>query len=214
MRKKARARRVEIADGPAPHSLSGLAALVQACRRCDLWKDALHGVPGEGPADAPLMLVGEQPGDQEDRVGQPFVGPAGEVLDRALAEAGADRSKLYVTNAVKHFKHEQRGKRRLHKTPDRGEVIACRWWLDNERRLVRPRVILALGATAALSVIGKPTPILKTRGQVLQLPDQAQAMITFHPSALLRMPDPQARAESYAMFVEDLKAAAQLAGMV
>ncbi|MGZ3312558.1 MAG: UdgX family uracil-DNA binding protein [Caulobacteraceae bacterium] len=200
-------------DSPTPPDLEALAALVQGCRRCDLWANATQGVTGEGPSGARLMLVGEQPGDNEDLQGRVFIGPAGQLLDRALAEAGTDRARLYVTNAVKHFKHEPRGKRRLHKTPDRGEVAACRWWLDNERRLVRPRVILALGATAALSVIGKPTPILKTRGQVLQLEDQGQAMVTFHPSALLRMPDPQAKAENYAMFVEDLKAAARLAGL-
>jgi DNA polymerase len=198
---------------PAAPSLEALATLVQGCRRCDLWKCATQGVPGEGPAGARLMLVGEQPGDQEDLQGRPFVGPAGEVLDRALAEAGADRSKLYVTNAVKHFKHEMRGKRRLHKTPDRGEVMACRWWLDNERRLVRPRVVLALGATAAQAVIGKPTPIMKTRGQVLQLDDQLQAMVTVHPSFLLRIPDAKAKAETLAMFVADLRAAAKLADM-
>jgi probable DNA metabolism protein len=206
---------VEIApdETPLPPDLKALAAMVQGCRRCGLWRDATQGVTGEGPTDAPLMLVGEQPGDNEDLQGRAFIGPAGQLLDRALAQAGADRAQLYVTNAVKHFKHEPRGKRRLHKTPDRGEVTACRWWLDNERRLVRPRVILALGATAALAVTGKPTPILKTRGQVLQLRDQAQAMITFHPSALLRMPDPKAKAEGYEMFVEDLRAAAKLAGL-
>ncbi len=198
---------------PAPPDLEALAALVQGCRRCDLWKSATQGVTGEGPARAPLMLVGEQPGDNEDLQGRAFIGPAGEMLDRALREAGTDRAKLYVTNAVKHFKHEPRGKRRLHKTPDRGEVTACRWWLDNERRLVKPRVILALGATAAFSVIGNPTPILKTRGQVVQLEDQSQAMVTFHPAALLRMPDPKAKAEGFEMFVEDLRAATRLAGL-
>jgi DNA polymerase len=203
----------EIGDSPAPNSLTEVAALVAACRRCDLWKNAQHGVAGEGPAGARLMLVGEQPGDQEDRQGRPFVGPAGEVLDRALAEAGADRRALYVTNAVKHFKHTLRGKRRLHKTPDRGEVLACRWWLEGERRLLRPRVILALGATAAFAVIGKPTPVMKMRGRAIQLDDQSQAMVTVHPSYLLRMPDPQAKAESFALFVEDLKAAARLAGI-
>jgi DNA polymerase len=170
-------------------------------------------VGGEGPPDAKLMLVGEQPGDQEDRQGRPFVGPAGELLGRALAEAGADREALYVTNAVKHFKHTLRGKRRLHKTPDRGEVLACHWWLEGERRLLRPRVILALGATAAFAVIGKPTPIMKMRGQAIQLEDQAQAMVTVHPSYLLRMPDPKAKAEGFALFVEDLKAASRLAGL-
>jgi DNA polymerase len=213
---KARAKaHVEVTpdETPMPPDLKALATLVQGCRRCDLWKNATQGVTGEGPAHAPLMLVGEQPGDNEDLQGRAFIGPAGQLLDRALNDAGADRGKLYVTNAVKHFKNEPRGKRRLHKTPDRGEVVACRWWLDNERRLVRPRVILALGATAAFSVIGKPTPILKTRGQVLQLEDQIQAMVTFHPSALLRMPDPKAKADSYDMFVEDLRAAAKLAGL-
>ena len=207
------ARLAEIGDSPAPASLPEVAALVAACRRCDLWKNALHGVAGEGPPDARLMLVGEQPGDQEDRQGRPFVGPAGEVLGRALAQAGADRASLYVTNAVKHFKHELRGKRRLHKTPDRGEVLACRWWLEGERRLLRPRVVLALGATAAFAVIGKPTPVMKTRGQAIQLDDQVQAMVTVHPSYLLRIPDPHAKAEAFALFVEDLKAAVRLAGL-
>lgn len=207
------ARLAEIGDSPAPESLPQVAELVAACRRCDLWKNALHGVGGEGPPDARLMLVGEQPGDQEDRQGRPFVGPAGEMLGRALAEAGADRQALYVTNAVKHFKHTLRGKRRLHKTPDRGEVLACRWWLEGERRLLRPRVVLALGATAAFAVIGKPTPIMKMRGQAIQLDDQAQAMVTVHPSYLLRMPDPKAKAEGFEMFVQDLKAAARLAGI-
>ncbi len=200
-------------ETPMPADLAALAALVHGCRRCDLWKDATQGVPGEGPADARLMLVGEQPGDQEDLAGRPFVGPAGEVLDRALAEAGMERSRLYVTNAVKHFKHELGGKRRLLKTPGKGEVVACRWWLDQERRLVRPRVILALGATAALAVTGQPTPILKSRGKPIQLADQGQALVTYHPSALLRMPDPAAKAEAFAMFVEDLRASAKLAGL-
>jgi uracil-DNA glycosylase family protein len=200
-------------EAPLAPDLETLAALVQGCRRCDLWKNATQAVTGEGPPDARLMLVGEQPGDNEDLKGRAFIGPAGAMLDKALLEAGADRTQLYITNAVKHFKHEPRGKRRLHKTPDRSEISACRWWIDNERRLVKPRVILALGASAALSVIGKPTPILKTRGQRIQLEDQAQAMVTFHPSALLRMPDPKAKAEAYDMFVEDLRAAVTLAGM-
>jgi DNA polymerase len=207
------ATREEIGESPAPQSLTEVAGLVEACRRCDLWKNALHGVAGEGPADARLMLVGEQPGDQEDHQGRPFVGPAGEMLSRALMEAGADRQALYVTNAVKHFKHTLRGKRRLHKTPDRGEVLACRWWLEGERRLLRPRVILALGATAAFAVIGKPTPVMKMRGQAIQLDDQSQAMVTVHPSYLLRMPDRAAKAEGFARFVEDLRAAARLAGV-
>jgi DNA polymerase len=198
-------------DGQAPQSLEEIAAAVQMCRRCDLWRDATQGVAGEGPPHARLMLVGEQPGDQEDLAGRPFVGPAGQVLDRALAAAGADRSQIHVTNAVKHFKHELRGKRRLHKTPDAGEVEACRWWLDHERRLVRPRVIAALGATAALAVFGQPTPIGKSRGQALQLPDQGQGVVTYHPSYLLRVPDAAAKAKAFEMFVEDLKLAWTLA---
>ncbi|MDB5467960.1 MAG: phage polymerase-related protein [Phenylobacterium sp.] len=192
-------------DGAAPATLEEIAAGVQVCRRCDLWRDATQGAPGEGPPRAKLMLVGEQPGDREDLAGRPFVGPAGQVLDKALAAAGVPRTETYVTNAVKHFKHEQRGKRRLHKTPDAGEVVACRWWLDNERRIVRPRVIVALGATAVFSVFGKATPISKTRQQALQLPDQAQGVVTYHPSYLLRVPDAEAKAKAYAMFVEDLK---------
>jgi DNA polymerase len=198
-------------DGQPPTSLEEVAAGVQLCRRCDLWRDATQGVPGEGPKAARLMFVGEQPGDQEDLAGQPFVGPAGQVLDKALAAAGVPRAETYVTNAVKHFKHELRGKRRLHKTPDAGEVTACRWWLDGERRLVRPRVVVALGATAALSVFGKPTPISKMRQQAIQLPDQAQGVVTYHPSYLLRVPDAAAKAQAYAMFVEDLKFAWGLA---
>ena len=198
-------------DGQAPASLEAVAVGVQACRRCDLWRDATQGVTGEGPPTARLMLVGEQPGDQEDLAGRPFVGPAGQVLDKALAEAGVPRAETYVTNAVKHFKHEPRGKRRLHKTPDAGEVAACRWWLDAERRLVRPRVIVALGATAVLSVLGKPAAIGKLRQQALQLADQAQGVATYHPSYLLRLPDREAKAKAYALFVEDLEFAWSLA---
>jgi probable DNA metabolism protein len=198
-------------DGLPPATLQEIEAGVQACRRCDLWRCGTQGVPGEGPAQARLMFVGEQPGDQEDLAGKPFVGPAGQVLDKALAAAGVPRAETYVTNAVKHFKHELRGKRRLHKTPDAGEVMACRWWLDNERRIVRPRVIVALGATAALSVFGNSTPIGKMRQQAIQLPDQGQGVVTYHPSYLLRVPDPEAKAKAYAMFVEDLKFAWSLA---
>jgi len=198
-------------DGQAPTSLEEVAAGVQVCRRCDLWREATQGVAGEGPPTARLMFVGEQPGDQEDLAGQPFVGPAGQVLDKALAAAGVPRAETYVTNAVKHFKHELRGKRRLHKTPDAGEVTACRWWLEGERRIVRPRVIVALGATAAVSVFGKPMPIAKMRQHAIQLTDQAQGVVTYHPSYLLRVPDADAKAQAYAMFVEDLKFAWALA---
>lgn len=205
-------------DETMPTSLDQVEAGVQVCRRCDLWRNATQGVPGEGPigensAHVPLMFVGEQPGDQEDLAGRPFVGPAGRLFDKALAEAGTPRDRTFVTNAVKHFKHEPRGKRRIHKTPDRGEVTACRWWLDAERRLVRPRVIVMLGATAALGVMGKPTPIGANRGKALQLPDQAQGLVTYHPSFLLRAPDEAARAMAYAAFVDDLRLAGKLAGL-
>jgi uracil-DNA glycosylase family protein len=198
-------------DGQAPTSLEGVWAGVAVCRRCELWRCG-NGVAGEGPPHARLMFVGEQPGDQEEQARRPFVGPAGKVLDKALEAAGVPRAETFVTNAVKHFKHEPRGKRRLHKTPDAGEVSACRWWLDNERRIVRPRVIVALGATAALSVFGKPTPIGKFRQQAIQLPDQAQGVVTYHPSYLLRVPDAAAKAKAFGIFVEDLQFAWRLAG--
>ena len=203
-------------DETLPPDLETLAASLQVCRRCDLWRDATQGVPGEGPSLKPgkgvaLMIVGEQPGDQEDRQGRPFVGPAGLLLDRAMAEAGVPRDRTFVTNAVKHFKHEPRGKRRLHKTPDRGEVQACRWWLDAERRLVRPRVILALGATAVLAVFGKAAPIGKTRGQRQALDGEAMGLVSWHPSFMLRMPDPDAKARAYAELVADLRLAWKLA---
>ena len=192
---------------PSLRSLSAVAEAIQTCRRCDLWAKASQGVAGQGPAHAPMMLVGEQPGDLEDLAGRPFVGPAGGVLDRALEQAGVDRAQIYVTNAVKHFKNEPRGKRRLHKTPNRGEVTACRWWLDSERRLVRPRVIVALGGTAVLAVFGKPLPILKNRGRAFQLEDQAQGFITVHPSSLLRMPNAADRDAAFDALARDLKAA-------
>jgi DNA polymerase len=198
-------------EGHAVSTLEEVRAAVQMCRRCDLYRDATQGVSGEGPARAKLMLVGEQPGDQEDLAGHPFVGPAGQMLDKALAQAGVPRDQAFVTNAVKHFKHELRGKRRIHKTPNTGEVTACRWWLDNERRIVRPRVIVALGATAALSVFGKPLAIGPSRQKALQLADQTQGVVTYHPSYLLRLPDPEARTKAYALFVEDLRFAWGLA---
>lgn len=197
--------------GAAPASLEEIAAAIQVCRRCDLWRDATQGVPGEGPRRAALMFVGEQPGDQEDLAGHPFVGPAGTVLDKALVEAGVPRGETYVTNAVKHFKHEPRGKRRLHKTPDAGEVQACRWWLENERRLVRPKVIVALGSTAARSVLGRPVSVMKERGPAGMVDGGAQAFVTIHPSMLLRIPDRGAKAAAYRDFVRDLAAAWKLA---
>ena len=178
------------------------------CTRCSLYKHATQTVFGEGPVDADLVFVGEQPGDQEDRAGQPFVGPAGQVFDRALAEAGIDRARVYITNAVKHFKYELRGKRRIHSKPDAGEITACRWWIEQELALVRPKVTVALGATAARSLFGKTMTIGRERGRAHDLPDIGEAWITVHPSYLLRLPDETARRDEFAKFVADLKAAA------
>ncbi|WP_409611947.1 UdgX family uracil-DNA binding protein [Phenylobacterium sp.] len=214
-RRVVRAVRTALRDGSfeshAPTNLEEVSAGVDACRRCDLWRGATQGVAGEGPGTAPLMLVGEQPGDHEDVEGRPFVGPAGRMLDKALEAAGITRAETYVTNAVKHFKNEPRGKRRLHKTPEAGEVRACRWWLDAERRIVRPRVILALGATAAVSVFGRPMPIARSRGRAFALPDGAQGVVTYHPSYLLRVPDAAAKDAAFDAFLEDLRFACRLA---
>ncbi len=196
-------------EGFVPSDLGELGQAVQACRRCPLWRDATQGVCGEGPRRARMMIVGEQPGDQEDLAGRPFVGPAGGVLDKALAQAGIDRQDVFVTNAVKHFKHEPRGKRRLHKTPTTSEVSACRWWLDAERRLVKPKVIVTLGGTAALGVLGRKPAVTRERGQPLALPD-ATALLTVHPSYLLRIPDREAAARERERFVDDLKRARAL----
>ncbi|HWU74320.1 MAG TPA: UdgX family uracil-DNA binding protein [Sphingomonas sp.] len=179
------------------------------CRRCDLYKHATQTVFGEGPVDADLVFVGEQPGDQEDLAGKPFVGPAGLMFDRALAEAGIDRARVYVSNAVKHFKFEQRGKRRLHSKPDAGEITACRWWIEQELALVKPRVTVALGATAARSLFGKTMTISRERGRPHDLPGGGEAWITVHPSFLLRLPDEDARHAEFAKFVDDLKAVAE-----
>jgi len=166
---------------------------------------------GEGPGNAGVMLVGEQPGDQEDLQGHPFVGPAGRELDQALKAAGLDRAKVYVTNVVKHFKNEPRGKRRLHKRPDRHEVERCRWWLDQEIAAVQPRLILALGVTAANALTGKSIVISRVRGRVLELADGRRVMATTHPSAILRMPDQASRQKARAALVEDIKAAVRAA---
>jgi DNA polymerase len=182
-----------------------LVADARRCTRCDLYRCATQTVFGEGPLDAEIMFVGEQPGDQEDRAGRPFVGPAGALFDAALEKAGIDRSSVYVTNAVKHFKFVQRGKRRIHSKPDAGEIAACRWWLEHERELIRPSVTVALGATAARSLIGKTVTIGKVRGEPLALEDGSECWVTVHPSALLRMPDPEARREGRALFLRDLK---------
>lgn len=176
------------------------------CTRCPLYRDTTQTVFGEGPVDAPLMLIGEQPGDHEDLAGHPFVGPAGQLLDRALDEARIDRGSLYLTNAVKHFKHERRGKRRIHQTPETAEIKACHWWLEQELDLVRPRIIVALGATAARALLGKAVAIGRTRGAPIRLDGGAEAWVTVHPSFLLRMPDKARKAAERTRFVEELRA--------
>ena len=175
------------------------------CTRCDLYKFATQTVFGEGPLDASMMFVGEQPGDQEDIAGRPFVGPAGAIFDAALEKVGIDRSTVYVTNAVKHFKFVQRGKRRIHNKPDAGEISACRWWIEHERELIRPPVTVALGATAARSLIGKIVTIGKVRGEPLTLADGSECWVTVHPSSILRAPDEAARREGKRLFLRDLK---------
>jgi uracil-DNA glycosylase len=197
-------------ETPTAASLAALAKLEDACRRCPLYKDATQAVPGEGARGAAVMLVGEQPGDKEDLAGKPFVGPAGRILDEALADARIDRKATFVTNAVKHFKHEMRGKRRLHKKPNAGEIDRCRWWYEQERALVRPAVILALGATATRSVFGRTMPIGKSRGQRLKLEDGTAAFVTIHQSALLRIRDRPDREREYQNFVADLRQVAAL----
>lgn len=178
-----------------------------ACTRCQLYKCATQTVFGEGPVSARMMLVGEQPGDQEDLAGRPFVGPAGQVLDRALAAAGVARDTAYVTNAVKHFKFEQRGKRRIHAKPQGPEIDACRWWIEQERVLIRPPVTVALGATAARSVLEKTVTISGARGRPHPLPDGGECWVTVHPSYLLRLPDRAAAEAEFARFVDDLRMA-------
>jgi uracil-DNA glycosylase len=195
----------------AASSIPSLGKLAQAeadCRRCPLYRDATQAVPGEGPKRATLMLVGEQPGDKEDLAGKPFVGPAGRVLDQALADAGIARKETFVTNAVKHFKHEMRGKRRLHKRPNNYEIERCKFWLDDERRLVKPKAIIALGVTAARSLTGKTVTISKLRGKPLALADATKLFVTVHPSALLRITDHDDKRAAYRQFVADLKSAA------
>ena len=179
-----------------------------ACRACPLWKDATQTVFGEGPPHARLMLVGEQPGDKEDLAGRPFVGPAGQMLDRALEEAGIDRPSVYVTNAVKHFKFVPRGKIRLHQKPTTLEIKACRPWYERERAAIEPVLVVAMGATAAQSVFNKITPINKNRGHLIDLDEKTRALVTVHPSYLLRLPDQDAKEREYERFVSDLKLAA------
>jgi uracil-DNA glycosylase family protein len=190
---------------PDRPTLNRVRAAASHCEACDLYRRATQTVFGEGPRQAPLMLVGEQPGDAEDLSGHPFVGPAGKLLDRALAEAGIDRDTVYVTNAVKHFKWEPRGKRRIHKKPNAGEVAACRPWLDVEIRLVRPRAIVCLGATAAQALLGRAFKVTAHRGKLIPSLLAPFVLATVHPSSLLRAPDEETRRRETRKFIEDLR---------
>lgn len=190
---------------PSTTDLAQLHAAAKTCQACPLWKNASCTVFGEGPANARIVLVGEQPGDQEDRAGKPFVGPAGQLLNRALADAGIDRSSLYVTNAVKHFKWVPRGKRRMHDTPNAKEILVCRPWLEAELRSIQPELTACLGGTAAHSLFGAPVKVLQERGRLQPSPYGGEALVTVHPSSLLRMPDKGAQEKGYAQFVADLK---------
>ena len=194
-------------DGPVVRSFRQLQVAEAACTRCPLYRDATQVVPGEGAKTARLLLVGEQPGDQEDRAGKPFVGPAGRMLDQALDEAGIERSQTFVTNAVKHFKYEMRGKRRLHKKPNAYEIDRCHWWLETELKLLKPAGVVALGATALRSLIGRPMTLSQARGKTLKLASGIPLIVTIHPSYLLRIREARDKRLEYGRFVQDLQLA-------
>jgi uracil-DNA glycosylase family protein len=197
------------APAPETKSISALTSVAKKCTACPLYKNATQTVFGEGPKSARMMLVGEQPGDYEDVKGKPFVGPAGKLLDRALDEAGIDRTQVYVTNTVKHFKWEPRGKRRIHKKPSARDIAACRPWLEAELRAVQPHVLVCLGSTAAQAIFGPQFRVTKQRGEVLESSFAQRTVATVHPSALLRAPDDETRHREYALFVNDLRVALQ-----
>ena len=199
------------AKAPAAKTIGQLQKIAASCRACDLWKNATQTVFGEGPSPAKIMFVGEQPGDQEDRAGHPFVGPAGRLLDRALEEAGIDRDEVYVTNIVKHFKWAgERGKRRIHKKPGGIEIQACRPWIEAELRVVHPQVLVCLGATAAQALLGKTFRVNTQHGQLVDSELAPYATATVHPSSILRAPDAAARHAQMSAFVKDLKKVAKL----
>jgi uracil-DNA glycosylase family protein len=200
------------ATPPETSSWLELREAARNCTACHLYKRATQTVFGEGSKRASLMLLGEQPGDQEDLAGKPFVGPAGKILDRALEEAGIERSEVYVTNAVKHFKWEPRGKRRIHKKPNSREIAACRPWLEAELRLVKPTVLVCLGATASQTIFGPSFRVTRERGKVLSLALAPKVVATVHPSSLLRQPDEESREREYGRFVHDLRVAFRAAG--
>jgi DNA polymerase len=195
---------------PERPTLAELRRAAAGCQACDLWRTGTQTVFGEGELEAEVMFVGEQPGDQEDLAGRPFVGPAGGVLDTALEEVGIDRTKVYVTNVVKHFKWQARGKRRIHAKPNWSEMAACRPWLDNEIALVRPRVLVCLGATAAQALLGKDFRVSRQRGELVESPLAPRVVATVHPSSILRAADEDARREQMREFVDDLRKVAGL----
>jgi len=197
---------------PETSSVKELAEAAKKCTACHLYKRATQTVFGEGPKNATMMLIGEQPGDYEDVAGKPFVGPAGKIMDRALEEAGIDRKHVYVTNAVKHFKWEPRGKRRIHQKPNSREIAACRPWLEAELRLVKPKLVVCLGATAGQTVFGPTFRVTRERGKVLSSKLAPKVVATVHPSSLLRQPDEESREREYASFVRDLRVALKAAG--
>jgi uracil-DNA glycosylase len=197
---------------PDTSSLSEVREAASECTACHLYERATQTVFGEGPKNAPIMLVGEQPGDYEDVAGRPFVGPAGKIMDRALEEAGIDRKQVYVTNAVKHFKWEPRGKRRIHQKPNSREIAACSPWLEAEVRLIKPKLLVCLGATAAQAIFGPSFRVTRERGKVLSSKFAPRVLATVHPSSLLRQPDEQSREREYKRFVLDLRAALKAAG--
>jgi DNA polymerase len=197
---------------PAGADLTALASAARNCKGCDLYKHATQAVFGAGPSTARLVMIGEQPGDSEDVEGRPFVGPTGKLLDRALEDAGIARPNVYVTNAVKHFKFEERGKRRIHKKPSAAEIEACHPWLGAELACIRPEVIVCLGATAAHAVMGKDHRLLENRGKFFDHPDARAVTATVHPSAILRAPDQKQRRRDYEAFVEDLEGVRRMMG--
>ncbi|MDQ3758239.1 MAG: UdgX family uracil-DNA binding protein [Actinomycetota bacterium] len=193
---------------PGPADLDALRAAAAGCRGCDLYRDATQAVFGQGAEQADVVLVGEQPGDREDREGEPFVGPAGRLLDRALEEAGIDRERAYITNVVKHFKWKPSGKRRIHQKPNAEQIGACRPWLDAELSLLRPKIVVCLGATAAQALLGRSFKVTQQRGRLVPWDREPLALATVHPSSILRAPDDESRAREFDAFVADLRVAA------
>jgi uracil-DNA glycosylase len=211
-RRRSRSNRSAAELIPDQPTLPSIRDAAKDCRACDLWQSGTQTVFGEGDAPADIMFVGEQPGDQEDIAGRPFVGPAGRLLDKALEQAGIERARVYVTNVVKHFKWEPRGKRRIHAKPDSAEIAACRPWLETEIAMVKPRAIICLGATAAQALIGPGFRVTRQRGELLQSTLAPLVIATVHPSSILRAPDDEARRQQMRAFVEDLSKLADALG--